>query len=78
MALIHLAKAAGTSTGWPHQQKGGRVVGVAFRPVGAAAFFADGVNLPLLDDALHGRQFTGITNRSFQPGWQIEKGGVFP
>jgi hypothetical protein len=64
VALIYLTKGTGTGTGWPHQQKGGGPLGVTFRPVGTTAFFTNGVDLPLFDDALNGGKLAGISHRA--------------
>lgn len=69
MALIHLAKGAGTGTGRPHEQKGCRFLGVALASIWAAPLFADGVNLPLFDDLLHRGYVAGVANGATQPFW---------
>ena len=64
MAFVYLTKAARTGAGWPHQQESGCLLGVAFAAIGTATFFANGVNLPLLDNLLDGRNFARLADRS--------------
>ncbi len=63
MTLIHLTKAAASRTGGTHEEEGGRALAVAFASVGAAAFFADRVDIALLDDALDLGNLAGFTDR---------------
>ena len=71
MAFINLTKATGAGAGWSHQQEGGGFLGVAFASVGTAPFFADGVNLPLLDNFLHGGNVASFADGTAQPVWHL-------
>jgi hypothetical protein len=49
-----LTKGASAGAGLPHQEKRRGSLGVALGAIGTPTLFTDGVDLALLDDALHG------------------------
>jgi hypothetical protein len=63
MTLIHLTKATASGAGRTHEQEGRCTLAVALTSVGAAAFFADGVDVALLDDALDFGDVAGFADR---------------
>jgi hypothetical protein len=63
MSFVYLAKGAGTGANSSQEQERRRLIGIALSAIGTAPFFADGVNLPLFDDALHRGEVAGIAKR---------------